>query len=265
MITKEVIKFVQVRLQELGKEPGTVDGDYGPKTLAALTGIAGIPPSFSKRRKLVAFIQLQAQLQNIDTGPLDGYWGPQTQYAYSQLKIIAESGHPELPWRPESLEDVNPNNWPSQGTDAELIEVYGEPGTGQVMLELPFLHRLSWDTETRVSRMQCHQKVHDSIGRVLQNVLETYGIEQIRELRLDVWGGCYNKRKMRGGDRWSMHSWGIALDYDPNRNRLKWGRDRSRFAREEYEDWWKCWEIEGWVSLGRLRNFDWMHVQAAKL
>ena len=113
--------------------------------------------------------------------------------------------------------------------------------------------------------MQCHRKVHDSIGRVLQNVLESYGMDQIRELRLDVWGGCYNKRKMRGGDRWSMHSWGIALDYDPNRNKLSWGRDRSKFGRAEYEEWWKCWEAEGWVSLGRLRNFDWMHVQAAKL
>lgn len=28
---------------------------------------------------------------------------------------------------------------------------------------------------------------------------------------------------------------------------------------------WKCWEEEGWVSLGRQRNYDRMHVQAAKL
>ena len=33
----------------------------------------------------------------------------------------------------------------------------------------------------------------------------------------------------------------------------------------EYDAWWRCWESEGWVSLGRLRNFDWMHIQAAKL
>ncbi len=62
-----------------------------------------------------------------------------------------------------------------------------------------------------------------------------------------------------------MHSWGIAVDYDPERNLVKWGRDRATFAKSEYDTWWKLWEEEGWVSLGRTRNFDWMHVQAAKL
>ena len=45
---------------------------------------------------------------------------------------------------------------------------------------------------------------------------------EIHRLRLDVWGGCLNVRKMRGGTRNSMHSWGIALDYDPQNNQLKW-------------------------------------------
>ena len=105
----------------------------------------------------------------------------------------------------------------------------------------------------------------DSLGRVLAVVLDHYGLDEIKRLRLDLWGGCLNVRKMRGGDRYSMHSWGIALDYDPERNRLKWGRDKASFAKPEYDPWWEAWEQEGWVSLGRQRNFDWMHVQAAKI
>jgi hypothetical protein len=62
-----------------------------------------------------------------------------------------------------------------------------------------------------------------------------------------------------------MHSWGIAMDYDPERNKLKWGRDKAAFAWPEYDAWWRLWEEEGWISLGRQRNFDWMHIQAAKL
>jgi len=62
-----------------------------------------------------------------------------------------------------------------------------------------------------------------------------------------------------------MHSWGIAVDYDPVKNKLKWGRDKASLPKGEYDMWWKFWEEEGWVSLGRQRNFDWMHVQAAKL
>lgn len=103
------------------------------------------------------------------------------------------------------------------------------------------------------------------LQRVLSRVLNHYGMEEIQGLRLDLWGGCLNVRKMRGGTRYSLHSWGIAVDDDPERNRLKWGRDRAHFARPDYDAWWRFWEDEGWVSLGRHRNFDWMHVQAAKL
>jgi len=57
---------------------------------------------------------------------------------------------------------------------------------------------------------------------------------------------------------------GGSADFDPERNRLQWGRDRAAFARPEYDAWWRQWEEEGWVSLGRTANFDWMHVQAAR-
>ena len=70
---------------------------------------------------------------------------------------------------------------------------------------------------------------------------------------------------MRGGTKPSTHSWGIALDWYPSRNKLRWGRDRASLAAPDCDDWWRIWEAEGWVSLGRSRNFDWMHVQAAKI
>jgi hypothetical protein len=146
-----------------------------------------------------------------------------------------------------------------------LIRFYGEVGQNQTRVHVPYTHRLSWEKTTRVNSFSCHEKVHDSLLRVLNRVLDHYGPERIRELQLDLWGGCLNVRKMRGGTRWSMHSWGIALDYDPERNQLKWGRDRAAFAKPEYDRWWQFWEEEGWVSLGRSRNFDWMHLQAAKL
>jgi len=89
-------------------------------------------------------------------------------------------------------------------------------------------------------------------------------MRESKTLKLDLWGGCLNVRRMRGGRKYSTHSWGIAVDYDPLHNRLKWGRDKALFARPEYNKWWEFWEKEGWVSLGRTRNFDWMHIQAAK-
>lgn len=72
-------------------------------------------------------------------------------------------------------------------------------------------------------------------------------------------------RKMRGGSKWSMHAWGIAIDIDPSNNRLRWGKDKARLARPEYDEWWQIWEGHGWTSLGRVKDYDWMHIQAARL
>jgi len=70
---------------------------------------------------------------------------------------------------------------------------------------------------------------------------------------------------MRGGSSWSMHSWGTAVDLDPDRNRLRWNSSKAFLARSEYKPFWEIVESEGWTSLGRERNFDWMHFQSAHL
>lgn len=264
-MTKKTIQLVQAQLNARGLDAGPEDGILGPQTLKALNQVEGIPQEWSKNRKAVAFIQLLAKEKGIETGAIDGYWGPQTEFAFeSLLYIIREGKEPEF-WRPEDLPDVNPNNWPPQKPESSLVRFYGEVGKNQTRIYLPYPHKLAWKTSTIIDSFLCHEKVHDSLHRVLSRVLDNYGLDEIRRLRLNLWGGCLYVRKMRGGSRYSMHSWGIAIDYDPVRNRLKWGRDRAAFSKPEYDTWWRIWEEEGWVSLGRTRNFDWMHVQAAKL
>lgn len=154
--------------------------------------------------------------------------------------------------------------WPKQNA-ARMNAFYGKVGTNQKPLVCPYPMVLSWDTRTTISKFSINKNCHDSALKVLTRVREVYGLAEIKRLRLDRFGGCLNVRKMRGGSNWSIHSWGAAIDFDPDRNQLKWGRDQAAFAKPEYEEWWKAWEAEGWVSLGRERNFDWMHVQAANL
>jgi hypothetical protein len=264
-MTKKTIQFVQTQLNAKGLDAGPEDGIMGTQTLTALNQVSEIPQQWSKNRKVVAFIQLLAKEKNIDSGKIDGYWGPQTEHAFDVLQqVILEDRQPEI-WRPEDLPVDNPNGWPSQTPEDNLTAFYGEVGENQTRIDLPYPHRLSWNKAKTIRSFQCHEKVHDSLQRVLTRVLDNYGLEEIQRLRLDLWGGCLNVRTMRGGTRYSMHSWGIAVDYDPERNKLKWGRDRAAFAKPEYDIWWRLWEEEGWISLGRSRNFDWMHVQAAKL
>lgn len=146
-----------------------------------------------------------------------------------------------------------------------MTRFYGNVGENQTSLVLPYTLKLAWDTSVEIKRITCHQKVAGSLHKIFENTLKVYGEKDLRKLRLDLFGGCLNVRKMRGGSSWSTHSWGAAVDLDPDRNQLRWGRDRASFARKEYEEFWKIVEKEGWVSLGRRRNFDWMHFQACRV
>jgi hypothetical protein len=241
------------------------DGIAGPITMAAVNSLKGIDPSWDDRKKLVAAIQTIALENDIPTGKVDGLWGPQTAEASDSLELLYNTGSAPAPWRTDGQSTPAPaNNWPIQNT-ASLTAFYGDPGPSQLVdVILPYPHKLSWDTGKVIHKFKAHAKVKDSIERVLSKVLAYYGLPEIQRLRLDIWGGCFNHRVMRGGTQLSTHSWGIAIDYDPDNNQLKWGRDRATFARPEYNKWWQFWEEEGWVSLGRTKNYDWMHVQAAR-
>ena len=266
-----IVKLLQKILAQEGFNPGEIDGRPGPDTYGAInralakhrSELPGDWQEWPNPRRMVAYLQLCCKLRDIEVGDLDGYWGPQTDYACESLVCFIQTGKLPHPWRDDIPLDVNPNGWPLHD-EASLNRYYGKVGTNQVSLSLPYPHRYSWDLKRTLRSFQCNAKVADSLQRVLQRVFDHYGMERIRELRLDRWGGCLNVRRMRGGTKWSMHSWGIAIDYDPDRNSLHCGRDRASLAQPPYDPWWRFWEEEGWTSLGRTRNYDWMHVQATR-
>jgi hypothetical protein len=156
------------------------------------------------------------------------------------------------------------NNWPKQNYEA-MVSFYGPVGENQTQMIFPYQMYLAWDTGVKVKKMSCNKKCAESLNTIFEQTLKIYGLKDIQKLKLDSFGGCLNVRKMRGGSSWSIHSWGAAVDLDPDHNLLKWGRDKAGFAKKEYEPFWKIVEAEGWTSLGRARNFDWMHFQAANL
>jgi hypothetical protein len=269
MLKPEIIKFVQRDLKKRGWYAGTDDGDFGKNSQNALAKETRIPPAkknWGLEQKLIGYIQLLCYDNHLDPKGFDGQWGTNTEKAYEKLKALLEPLATNTSWRPGEIIPQNPNNWPLE-TTATLDAFYGAVGdyTKLTPINLPYPMKLSWDKRKAITKFTCNKKVADSIIRVLTKVLAHYGLPQIQQLGLDLWGGCHNIRTIRGGTRRSTHSWGIAIDFDPDRNQLHWGRDKATFAKPEYDYWWKCWEEEGWISLGRTRNFDWMHVQAARL
>lgn len=152
-------------------------------------------------------------------------------------------------------------NWPKQDY-ASMVKFFGPVGENQTTITLPFPMTLDWTPFSVVRKITCHEKVADSLLRILLKVRDEYGE---KDQALSRFGGCLNVRKMRGGNAWSIHSWGAAVDIDPERNQLKWDHTKARLAAKKYVAFWDIVAGEGWTSLGMMRDFDWMHFQAARL
>jgi len=149
-------------------------------------------------------------------------------------------------------------------TTQQIIAKYGTPNEDGTYLEtitLPYPMRLSWDTKTVITKMRCHKLVKQNFLNVFNDLLSTYGLKKIQELGIDLFGGCFNFRKMRGGSDWCRHSWGVAIDLDPDRNQLKETSKTARFARPEYKPMIDIFYKNGFVGLGVEKNYDWMHFE----
>lgn len=149
-------------------------------------------------------------------------------------------------------------------TTTQAIKKYGKPtdkGEYLVSIQLPYPMRLAWDKKTKVTTMRCHKLVAENFKNVFTELLVVYGYEKIVELGIDLFGGCFNFRAMRGGSDYSRHSWGIAIDLDPERNLLHETSKTARFARPEYKPMIDVFYKYGFVSLGRDKNYDWMHFE----
>ena len=248
------------------------DGIIGRNTIGLIERKSKVIPLIQQHwkpeRKLIALVQFNALSKGIEAGTLDGLIGTQTRHAFQQL-VYLEKHHrlPEL-WRnddePTQLGKgkLNHHEFP---TYANIKQVFGEPATNLKTVRVPFELRLAWDTSVKVQKITCHKKVAPSLLGVLEDLLEHYGLEQLQQLGIDLYGGCFNKRKMRGGAKLSTHSWGAAIDLHPSMNQLRWNHKKALFAKQDYQFLLSAFAAEGWVSLGVAKDYDWMHFQAVKL
>lgn len=259
-------KSVQRFLLAKGAYAGLIDGDYGKGSAAAarklllakdLSGLAG----WEDRRVRIAVEQLMMSEANLYSGVIDGLAGPATQVGLERWQDHLTFTRPPLPEAALGSTAVQ-SLWPRQ---ADLEKFYGQPGKNQTRLQSPYDLFLDWDLNSKITSFMCHEKVHDAMKRVMGRVLSHYGAAEIHRLGLDQFGGCLNVRKMRNGTAWSTHAWGIAIDWDADRNPLRATAATARFAKPIYARFMDLWEEEGFVSLGRARNYDWMHFQAARL
>lgn len=150
-------------------------------------------------------------------------------------------------------------------TELQIRAKYGAPGDirNLTSIALPYRMRIAWDLKSSVKAIQCHKLIAVNLVAVFTDLLRHYGYDEIKRLGIDLFGGCYNFRQMRGGTSWSRHSWAIAIDLAPEQNQLKWNHTKAVFARTEYIALNDIFYKQGFVGLGREQDRDWMHFEIA--
>lgn len=176
-------------------------------------------------------------------------------YGLATARAVADALGIDPPPPPTSAQ------WPRDTTE-EMLAFYGPIGEGHAPIVPPY--PLKYEGKI-LKTITVHQKIAGPVLLVLNAVLDHYGLDEIKRLHLDRFDGCYNPRRKIGGTSWSVHAYAAALDFDADNNQLKQDHNTALFANPEYEAWWRAWENVGAVSLGRERDFDWMHVQFATL
>lgn len=230
----QLVKTLQQKLLELGYNIGAVDGVFGPKTEVAV---------------------LKFQTDNgLD---IDGVVGDQTWDALFKEPI------------PRIINSLN--NPPSQNRCFDIFgnhQIAGWDEQNIIRCDLSAfknqLSRVYWDwlkiedyafVHSNWFGFTCHRLVVPKFQMAFKNVVDRGLAEKIK-----TFGGCLNKRLMRGGSNWSMHSWAIAIDLNPT-----WNPFGQRIF-EMTEDLAKCFEDVGFIWGGRWANSpDAMHFQYATI
>lgn len=264
---------IQTILKSRDLYPGLLDGLLGKQSRAGIdTALNKLGLNISgwvDVRRQIAFEQSIYKEAGIEVGTIDGLVGEQTRYAREVYESRAKGSDAAETWRDKSDASVPVltnagNSWPKQ-SESEMTKFFGGRGQNQVILDMPFPLRIAWEPARTTTRVSCNAKCRDAFSSIWTKTLAHYGIAKVQELRLDMFGGCLNVRKMRGGSAWSIHSWGCAWDIDPDRNQLKWKRNLASLDDPPYAPFWQIVASEGGVGLGPARDFDWMHYQFARL
>lgn len=259
--------YIQALLKQAGFYTGALDGIAGPATVAAVTAaLAGRGPDWPAGRREIAAAQLVLNKLGYEAGAVDGLEGHNTRYALAAWRQKATTGQAFTVKRPAAKGYAPGADLPRQ---SECDAVYGRPG-GEIKARLvsrqtPFPMRLDWALSQTVTRVMLHRLViHRYVG-ALEAVRDHYGLDALRGLGIDRFAGGYNHRTMRGGSRWSMHAYGIAVDHYAAPNGLTTRCPDALFCDGEYRAFLDIMEAHGMLPAIRLWGADAMHFQAARM
>jgi len=147
----------------------------------------------------------------------------------------------------------------------EFLDKYGNPdadGDGALdqkwfyanikMFRLPFPMYKSWGDFGAIKTFQAHKLAGDKIIAAFTKMLALASMRAeddskknmvsteeakpdalawLRAQKYDIWGGCFEWRKVRGGAEWSKHGFGVAVDICPDIGQLGNVEERDSYPR----------------------------------
>lgn len=160
----------------------------------------------------------------------------------------------------------------------QILTKYGQPGDNSKLttITLPYPMKLAWAPTQVVTKITCHKLIAQPLIKVFSELLQAYGLDEIKRLGLDLFGGCVNVRPKRGTEKryaqliaqgkiteayqlLSRHAWGIAIDLDPARNGLRVKKPLAQFSKPEYKKMREIFYSNGFIGYGPEKDYDYMH------
>ena len=135
----------------------------------------------------------------------------------------------------------------------DCITKYGQPSAKSKYLTLYDIP-IEYQIETFPKRLFVNKDLIEPLTTALLNI-KIAGIEK----QIKTFDGCFNIRKARGTNTWSLHSWAIAIDINAFENKMGTKGNLStklvKCFKDAGFDWGGDW----------IKRIDPMHFQLSKI
>ena len=225
----EQVERLQLRLAALGHSPGAIDGDYGPKTEAAV-------------RAWEASSYVSGTVDDAEWATLMTVGVEAARYSRALDALLQNR---QLPL-------------PTPMRAGALATRYGQPWREPLAFErrwiVPTLLPEPFRALTRNGCIRCHTDVALPLVAALLAVADAGAASEVR-----TFDGCFNIRPVRGYEgseikMYSVHSWGYAVDFNASENPI--GAAPSMDARVV-----AAFKACGWQWGGEFLRIDGMHFE----
>jgi hypothetical protein len=139
----------------------------------------------------------------------------------------------------------------------DLTSLFGAPDEGADYLKTldfaefadAFRHVVDYEGNPWRHKIYGHEQMEVPLWRAFKNLV-------VRGLttELQTYDGCFNIRRMKGGNSWSVHSWGLAVDFNAGDNPFGGPVNFS-------DEFIRCFADAGFESGALWHRPDGMHFQ----